>query len=452
MHRTRPVFPALVGALALAGCIADEDRVLAAQASVERQLAEPVSTKASVARQPVVAGDVRGALRIAVEHNDAYRAARHSEAAAWAAIGTATSSLRPQLTGSALAGQVAEGSPSDRRINGAAVDIMLTQLIYDGGATRATIDEAAARVIAASAAADETGNRVALEAYRAWTRLWLAQQRNAMIRTRMEEVAKIMDLLGRMTDSGMVDSSMREGARLAEIDLQMEQARLDADLAAAQSDFTRHFGPVAGMLAKPVPLVELTGQVIAPDAWQRSPTLRRAAAEVLAADAAVAAARAARKPTVSLNAGVASPMDTEDTTDASVGFQLRYTFNDGGRRKAQISAAEARLDALRATFADMRAEAHAMLAESLSQLAALERATGLVGEKVAASSAKADTAAAQISLGQSDLNEVMAAQIGTYRAAEQQLALAADRLNLQAEIAAGTGQLLVRLGIASDTP
>ncbi len=438
---------AVLGVCALSACVSDQSRIDALQTAVDQRLVETGDAHFVAARPAAPAKDFRAALRQAVEADDAFHAARYTEAEAIAGIGIATSGTRPQLTGSALGGQVREGSPSNQTIGGAAIDVMLNQIVYDGGATRAAIDEATARAIAARANTLETGNTVALDVFTAWTNLWLAREQIALLRARTAEFTTIMGQLDKMTESGMIDSSMREGARLAQIDFQMEDSRLQSELAAAEATFLRYFRSAPAPLARPAALFSDAELASAAAAWQASPALRRAAAELVAAEATAAGARAALKPVISVNAGVQSPMDPNDTTDTSVGLQLRYTFHDGGKRQAQIKAADARQNALTSQLSDAQAQAQAQAKASVAQLAALAESSGLIAEKVTASAGKADTAAAQITLGQSTLSALLDAQIGNYRATEQQLKLTADKLIVQAQIAAGTGQLLARLGI-----
>lgn len=449
MHRTCIHLFILTGAFALSACVPAETRVASMQAEVAERLAsaEPAQTA-----RPVFAGDLRGSLRDAVRNAGAFRAAVAAEREAFSGIGIAASATRPQVTGSGMAGRIYEGSPSDDVITGAAVDVMLTQLVYDGGATRAGIEQATAAAIAARAGAVETGNRVALEAYTAWVKLWLAQQQMSLLRARTGEFTTIVDQLDRMTETGMIDSSMREGAHVAQIDIEMEKSRLEGDLLAAEAAFLRYFAKVPGTLPRPAALMSPADLRLAATAWQDAPSLRRAAAELLAGEAATAGAKATMKPVVRLSTGVTSPMDPNDTTDTSVGLQLRYTFGDGGKRKSQIAAAEAREEALRATLSEAQAQAKSLIASSLAGLKALDRSAALTAEKVAASATKAETARAQIGLGQSTLSALMDAEIANYRATEQDLRITAERLILQAEIAAGTGQLLSRLGLAEAAP
>ena len=140
-------------------------------------------------------------------------------------------------------------------------------------------------------------------------------------------------------------------------------------------------------------------------------------------------------------------MDKNAGTVTTVGLQLRDAFNHGGRRKAQRQTAVARKEAAAASLQAAKAEAEAMSVASLARLRALDTSAGLVDKKLEAAASQAATAASQVSLGQSTLRGVIDAQIAEYRAQEQQIKLIADRVVLQATIAASMGILLNRLRV-----
>lgn len=442
-HRART---ALAGLLLLGGCVASDQRA----ANVEERLAAHLDEVQVVpSAVPIIArASFETAVKAAVQANPSFASARALEAAAMAQVGTAKAAQRPQVSATASGGRLKEGSPVNNDITGVAADLMVSQLVYDGGATNAAMDGALAQALVARASAQEAGNAAALEAVQAWAELWAIQQQLKFLESQSAEVEVLLTQLDRMTENGMLDSATRDSARVAVADIQIEQAALRSALAAAEARFAQHFGagPAKGLGAPKTLFTTAELAALAKDV-SRAPTLRKSAADLVAAEAAEAQARAQFKPTLNLNLGVASPMDKDDGTDTTVGLQMRYTFNDGGRRKAQLESAVQRREAAAATLAHAKAEAEAMAAASLARLKAMESSAGLIETKVEASTSQATTAASQVSLGQSTLRGVIDAQIAQYRAREQQIRLTADRVALQASIAASMGVLLTRLGV-----
>jgi outer membrane protein TolC len=140
-------------------------------------------------------------------------------------------------------------------------------------------------------------------------------------------------------------------------------------------------------------------------------------------------------------------MDTSSTTDTHLGLQLRYTLNDGGKRKSQLDAAVAQKEAVAAELENARASAAAMLLGSLAALRALDQSDDLMKQKASAAETQSETSKSQIASGQVSLRGVMDAEIADYRAFEENIKLSSERLVLQATIAAGTGNLLERLNL-----
>ncbi|WP_430464785.1 TolC family protein [Tabrizicola sp.] len=448
MKRNQIIGTLIASTFLVSGCVSQNDRA----ASIENRLTDHLSSTAfqdtKKAKSVVATAKFEDALKLAVESDPQFLSAQAAEKASFAQVGVATSARRPQVSATASGGALKEASPSNREITGVAADIMMSQLIYDGGAANAAIDGALARALSARAATQETGNAVALEALRAWADLWVLQQRLSALNARSADITTLSDQLDRMTANGMLDSATRDSARIAVLDFKTEEASLRSGLAGAEAKFARHFGFVpAGNIAAPRQL--FSGQDLRKlqSDISLSPTVRKAAAELIAAEAAEKEALSQFKPTVALNMGVMSPMDEDDTTDTTIGLQMRYTFNDGGRRKSQAAAATARKEASSMNLESAKAEATARMAGALAQLTALEQTAPLIAQKLTASNDQASTAEAQIALGQSTLRGLLDARIAQYRALEQSLKLTAERAVLQGTIAAGAGMLTQKLGV-----
>lgn len=439
---------ALTGILLLGGCIANDQHASNVEQRLKGHLEVSLNTHGAMAIPLVSTGDFEGSVKSAAEFNKAFASARALETAAMAQVGTANAVRRPQVSATASGGGIKEGSPVNNQVQGVAADLMLSQLVYDAGASSAAIDGALAQALAARAAAQEAGNTATLEAVQAWADLWAVQQQLGFLVSQSAEVEVLLEQLDRMTENGMLDSATRDSARVAVSDIQIEEAAVRSELSGAEARFAQYFGavPSAGLTRPKALFTTAELSDLAKDI-SLAPTLRKIAAELIAAESAEVQARAQFKPTLNLNVGLASPMDKEDGTDTSVGLQMRYTFNDGGRRKSQLETAIARREAAAASLESAKAEAEAMAATSLAQLRAMETSAGLVDKKLAAAESQAATAASQISLGQSTLRSVIDAQISRYRAQEQQIKLVADRVVLQAGIAASMGILLKRLGV-----
>ena len=388
------------------------------------------------------------AVRDAVLGNAGYRAALNIEAETAARIGVAMSARRPQITGNATAGGLQEsGSGSDATTTGLASTINVSQLIYDGGETAAGIDQATAAAIGARAEREARGNDLALQAAKAWIDVVQFEQRLKLLRARTSEMDTLIVHLERMASNGMVDRAAMDSARRQIVDVALEETRLLADLEDAQVRFARYYRTEPTALAAPPQLMTLEAVRALSDRWDRAPVLERSAADLLGARSAVASSKAAFKPSARIQAGVRSPLGEDETTDTSIGVVVEYTFGDGGRRRSELEAAQTREAAARDQLLDAKQATEAEIQASLSRLAAIEQSMPLVAEQVRLSASEASTARSQIKTGQSNLRQLVEAEIENYRAQDRRLAMRAERMLLMLSIAAQTGELAQQVGL-----
>lgn len=394
------------------------------------------------------------ALRAAVEANEGYRAALRLEEEATSRIGVAASVRRPQISGNANLGAIREtgGTQADDTTTGVAAGINVSQLIYDAGASAAAVNSSTAEALAARAEREMRGNELALEAARAWIDVWQFEARLRLLRRRTAEMDGLIAQMERMAANGMVDRASMDAARRQVVDISLEETRLQSQLDAAHVRFERFFKSAEGDVWQPEALLNIRQAEATAEGWQASPALRRAAAQLLVAQNAVKQARAAFHPTARLQAGVSSPMEDGESTDATVGLMVEYTFGDGGRRRAELASAEARAEAAEEQLTDAQRTLQAELAAALTQLRSIENSMPLIGEQIRLSASEAETARSQITTGQSNLRKLVEAEIENYRARDRQIAMRAERHIVLLNIAARTGELSRRLGLPDHAP
>jgi adhesin transport system outer membrane protein len=148
-----------------------------------------------------------------------------------------------------------------------------------------------------------------------------------------------------------------------------------------------------------------------------------------------------------VQAGVRTPLEDDESTDMMLGLSLEYSFNDGGRRKMQLEAAEARVAASDAQLSDAQRVLEAELQAALKQLVSIERTVPLLAEKLRLSRSEAETSRSQMQTGQSNLRQLVEAEIEIYRAEDQQVAVQAERQILLLTIAARAGALSRLVGL-----
>lgn len=394
-----------------------------------------------------LSNDLDAALPGAIRASDRYRAARAREIEAAATIRAARSASRPQASVTARAGQLRETGASSDSFSGAYGNLTISQLISDGGETRSTIEGSLARANAARAERLATGNEVALNASSAWLELWLANERIRLLDDRIGSMETLVDQIERLAANGMVDATTLDSARRQLVDIDLQRAQMRQALTSAQTQFRRHFKALPeGRVNLPELISSEQARRLASN-WETAPEINISAAELIAARANVERIRASFTPRASLQAGSNSPIDENDPTTHTLGVAVEYQIYSGGRRQADLDAAESRAQAAEASLADRIQMFGADLDSLIAQLDAAEAAIELAQQRVELTSAEQEAARSQLVTGQSDLRSLVDAEISGYRAADQMLEARARRSELALAVAARTGWLLERLGL-----
>jgi outer membrane protein, adhesin transport system len=399
-----------------------------------------------------IPSDFGKALLQAVELNEGYRAALSLENALLADIGVAESARRWQINATSTAGVVREqgGTQNSNTTIGIAGGIQAYQLIYDGGESVANITSATADAVGAGVDRIIIGNELALEAARSWIDVWQYAEKIDLLKTHSKEIELLVLQIQRMASNGLVDRAALDNVLNKIVAISLEQTRLESGLGQAQVKFTRFFNQEPTKLEIPIELVRMFDARAQANSWQQAPLTRRKAVELIIAQNSVSAAQAAFKPKAKFQAGVTSPLQSGESTDINLGIGLEYALGDGGRRKAQLNAAEDRLNNARLSLLDAQRTLKAELDEAAQQLTTIELSMPMLARQITLSASAAQTAQSQLATGQVTLSELIEAKIQHYRAKDRQITTQSEKVALQLMIASQTGLLGRLIGLPID--
>lgn len=432
--------------LLLAGCGDAPLQMSDMAQSIEAELAEHKAEGQTRAPVAVQAG-MAAAVAQAVQGNEGYLALMSVEAEALSNIGVAASARGTQVTANANIGGIRESGAGGETTTGAAGGVNLSHLVYDAGESAATVNRATAQALVAQAERAARGNQLALDAARAWVDVWQYEERRRLLNGRTAEMDTLVAQVERMASNGMVDRAALEGVRRRIVDIALEEARLDASLQEARGRFSRFFNTTADTIAPPAEIVSPDQARGYAQAWDDAPLLRKGAAELIIARNNLVIAEAAFQPRASISGGVRTPMERGASTDTTLGLSLTYTLGDGGRREANLRAAQSRLEAAQAQLTDTRRGIETELSAAITRLDAIERTMPLMEENIRLSAAEAEISRSQIVTGQSNLQRLIEAEIDNYRARDSRIVAQAEKITLQLTIAALTGALGRELGL-----
>jgi len=428
----------------LAGCLA----ILLLGACAPKP--QPAELPVRVARlEPVLAKTPFGkTVAEAVRSSPELSASAAEIAVAQAELSEAQSAARPGLTlGLDLAASAALGQGFGSR-NSAVVKV--TQLLFDGGATKRRVEAAEISVQREAYLRDAATAQTALGAVEAWINLIQQRQiRNLAVEneaTHQDFFEKVQEL----SDAGVgtqVDYLSAQ-SRLAQATAR-KAAAINA-LAHAEADYRQIFATLPTHLPS-VPTGPSLPAQSDDGLIKTSPRLQSLDAEIDAAAQLVAAAEAARQPPVSFEAGVGYDPTLGDPA-VSVGVSPRFEVSNGGRRNAVVAQAKARLARLQAERDQLARDIRRTL-----QVLRADQRSGRATVAAGAASVKAHTATVgavdeQFSTGRQSISQLLDAQRDLFDASESLIRARSDLKITQYAALALTGDIIDVFGLTPPVP
>lgn len=397
---------------------------------------KPTSTTTTASKVPL--SSFRIALKTVAASHPRIKSADTQAKRAAAAVNERAAGTKPQASITGRAGQYDEGNGWN---DAAAIGIDVSQLIYDGGATKASMDAAQAAMVKARFAAEATRNQVIEGSASTWIDVWYLQERIKQMNLRLDEAKPLITRIKKMAETGLADRTIIEKADKSILDVKIERQRLETALSEASGKFQSYFGRQPLKLAAPSVLASEKIISTSLKSWKKSPQIAVSAAEVIIADYELAIAKADLKPQIMGNLGSTAPLSSDNPVQ-SVGVVVKYTFGDGGRRKSRIESAQDRQraakDDLEATIQDLEG------AVSTAKLTYtdIQKGIDLVQQQIAVLKQSRETARSQIASAQSNLNTLLETEIDLYRAEDRLLSLKAEKMKLEAKILQLAGVLV----------
>ncbi len=436
----RGIFVSVVG-LGVTGCAKPEP-----EADAPVLQLRPDTGPAAAPRTAVLAQTPFGqAVAKAVQSYPALTAGAARIRAAQAALDSEQGQFLPQISIGAETGLRRAGNLNTTRSTPV---LQIQQLIYDGGASSQREEAARARIAQSSNDRLARGAALTMQAIEAWYevlhRRQLLDLSNRNKRLHQEFQAQINDRV--RAGAGTETDLLTAQSRLA--DATARQVAAQSRLEHAEADFRQLFGHPPTALPVPERAPTIPG---ATDAIiNQSPRLRSLDASIRAAQAEVQAARAGQRPSLVL--GVTGQSTGNGRADVGANLSFQYDLATGGRRKAAIQSAEARVLELEAEREDLsRQIGRALDFVRSDQRAGAERVNAA---RLARTANEANVRAVreQFGIGRRTITELLDAQRDFIASSEQLLDAELD-LNLSGYAALSlTGDILDVFGIYLPDP
>lgn len=439
----------IVSFFTLFGCAAPQysETKLRSEISALTTIAPDLSSQPKLVKE--LSGSFRSDLAQVVTNSPRYMSALSALDSSKSQIMVAKADSELQFAVNVNAGQTIKdgrGSASSSDY-GASANIAISQLIFDGGATAAKIDQAQVKAFIAEMEVEIAANQVAKDAAIAWVELDALRRREIQLQTLMTKTDEMLLQMETLVASGMIDKSGSASAEIAARALSLENSNLGSLIAARSADYIEFFGAIPQNLVTPSSLLKLTDVAQIQRNWSRAPLLAQAAANVLAAKQGLIAAQGGEKPTVGFKAGMVSPIERDERTTYAIGMEVAWVLGDGGRRKANTDAQAANLKAMEQKLKGAKLAAKRELDTTVSKRAAIIASLKTLSAQEEASQTELEIMRSQLATGQTSVRQLIQVEEKAYRTSDQKISLESALLKIDFEMLANSGLLTKRLGI-----
>jgi outer membrane protein len=245
------------------------------------------------------------------------------------------------------------------------------KILYDGGLTRATVEQSKANVASSQAQLANAQQDVVLEVKRAFYDVLYAQEWEKLKQQTVTRARGYVELAKGLFDKGQVPERDITQAATALANAQFEAADAESKVNAAKAALRSAMGlawdaplDIAGAFAPAEALPDL--KTFIEQTMRYHPDLQKAQADLLAAQAAVGIAASQRKPMIAANSAVGVQENALPPARGIFLFSatVRVPFRDGGQAKAEIAQAQAALASAEATLKQIKLETERKVAQA----------------------------------------------------------------------------------------
>lgn len=350
------------------------------------------------------------ALKVAVDASPSVQSLKKAERAVESQLLALKSQTEPQVTSNARAGVVRYDNAASESTAGIALNVLLSQLVYDGGFVAGSIDAAEAQLSLAKSQTAQEVNKVAKDAAFAWVSLWEAQESFTLFADLREEIINNQNQAKRMSDVGLVDRSILDSVERKFLAFELKRADAESSLRSAQMAYARYFKYLPAKVDYPeLPVsynnveTRLTDEII-------NPSIRVAALQLIIDKKNVEVKRSEFSPQVFFQVGVDSPISASETANLRGGINVKYTIMDGGKREAELSAAEENVRSKRHALNAIRQETEVLSKLLLERYENALTSEVMVRKSVESAKERFTVAESQIQTGKSNIVELVEAR------------------------------------------
>jgi outer membrane protein TolC len=362
--------------------------------------------------KPFVSDNLKHNVTEAIIIHPLYIAERNKFEASKAYIKAAQSTKNMQASATLLGGLKAEDRKTDPS---ASLSVSLSKLIYDYGASDATILSVTEKSAMAEIMTLGEAEKIASRALGVWVELVKTIRVKKVYSDGLALAQPLLGQIKNISSAGVADKSELLEAQKKYVSLELGVEEVTAALIAAETKFLDIF-PDADLLS--VRQLDFPKVTLYENNETRliENSIIIAGQELLikSYEAELKASKLGAKPTVAVASSVNAPAkDIKQDGLATLGLSINYVFNDGGRRDADNDAIKANIANVENTKRNQILVDKMNLAVLIQQHKTSLKRVDTAREILLLAQEIADTAKGQLVTGRSRISDVMNARVAT---------------------------------------
>ncbi len=393
-----------------------------------------LGTTQAVARDPAGEAEMAAAVREALRRDPAARASLAEVEVAEVEGDIARNGYLPAINASA-------GPES----SGVGYDVSISQTLYDWGQVRSSVDRADALTAEQRANYRIKRDDIALQTVELWLDIAQGRAQLDLARGHVERLTRLQSMAQERVAGRFSDQAELGRASLALSTAQATRARLNGDLAEAESAFEVVVGyPATRVLIpdQPAFMAQVATEPQLEAAITASPLYKRAVYNAEAADAAYRNSRSSALPRLVVEGSVQKrEIGGRLIDDSSIGLRLRMSTQQGLSAFQRPRLEEARRDAAQLGTETIARELKRKVASLQVSDRALDSRIDALADQVSQSDSVRTTYAEQFIVGRRDIQDLVLMENEYFEAERQIVELTIERLRTQYRVAAQLGLL-----------
>ncbi len=346
----------------------------------------------------------------AVKNHPAFQAGLLNIESSKSNINLAESNKKPQINFQASSGLNRSNSQNTL---GAIGSFSFSKIMYDSGSIDYNVNAQKYLIEASKTQLDAVSENIALSAFLSIFELAKNQKIEKIYNQGLNLGKPLIDQIDNISTSGIADKTMILKAKKEYSELLINMIKAKTFTKNAEANFVNLFQTQQIpelLLGKPMKVSNY--KTLLKKMKKFHPSIKSFDKNIIAAKSSLASFKAQKKPKVSFNAGVNTPLENPlDNSSGNIGLLVNYIYDDGGRLDAQIKSLEDQIQSNIKQREDLIKNLKNQLINAYENYSGALEAKKEISELLKILKETRDTSKAQLVSGRAKIQDVLSSEL-----------------------------------------